>query len=102
MTESTAVRILVVEDDPTIAAERNVARFESSGQLDWLYLSSLTADAVPALDRLPEPFRSCALAEIDLGHDGLASLNLGTARARALLAEHPIDTGVSCVSLRSE
>ncbi|MFD5111642.1 DUF4153 domain-containing protein [Streptomyces sp. NPDC058391] len=47
-----------------LVAERNVQRFESSKKIDIAYFQELSADAVPALDRLPEPLRSCALAGI--------------------------------------
>ena len=37
-------------------------RYAETGRIDLDYLRGLSADAVPALDRLPEPLRSCALA----------------------------------------
>ncbi|MDQ1619052.1 MAG: hypothetical protein QOE19_1621 [Actinomycetota bacterium] len=55
------------------------------------YLSTLSADAVRELDRLPEPARSCAL-RLSF-HDGSwTSANLGRLRAKRLLRAHP-DTG---------
>lgn len=73
-------------------AERNVDRFEATGKIDVLYLRNLSADAVPALDRLPEPQRSCALWEIERelrGDEPAVAANLGRARARDLLADTP-------------
>lgn len=73
-------------------AEHNIQRFERTQKLDVSYLSGLSADAVPALDRLPEPRRSRALCAIAGRLDrGVASLggNLGRHRARQVLAEHP-------------
>jgi hypothetical protein len=74
-----------------LIAERNVDRHRETGRVDADYLAGLSADAVPALDRLPEPLRSCALREIggELPDDGIRTWNLGRARARALLAAEP-------------
>jgi hypothetical protein len=46
-------------------AERNVDRFERTGRIDVDYLATLSADAVPALLRLPADLRDCALDDID-------------------------------------
>lgn len=40
-------------------ADRNIDRFERSGQLDAKYLSGLSADIDGAVPRLPEPVRHC-------------------------------------------
>jgi hypothetical protein len=45
-------------------AERNVQRYEKTGTFDLDYARGLSADAVPALDGLEEPLRSCALQSI--------------------------------------
>src|SRR5690606_34756713 len=45
-------------------ADRNIDRLEAGGSIDYEYLADLSADAVPALMRLPEPLRSCALHDI--------------------------------------
>ncbi|MFI6447451.1 DUF4153 domain-containing protein [Kitasatospora sp. NPDC050543] len=42
-------------------AEQNVARFEQTGQIDLRNVRDLSTDAVPALDRLPEDQRTCAV-----------------------------------------
>jgi len=72
-------------------AERNIAR---SAPLDIAYLSGLSADAAPALDRLPEPQRSCALRHIveanqQRGADSWWQWNLGRWQADELLRRHP-------------
>ncbi|MBB5872509.1 hypothetical protein F4553_005943 [Allocatelliglobosispora scoriae] len=62
-------------------------------------LSSLSADAVDALDELPEPDRSCALREIqaDLAEpDGWFAYSHGRAHAREVLAARPINSAVTC------
>jgi Domain of unknown function (DUF4173) len=72
-------------------AERNVDRYQRTGDIDVLYLSTLSADAAPALDRLPDQLRRCALADIaaDLPEDGWRTWNLGRDRARRVLAAGP-------------
>lgn len=80
-------------------AERNVGRFEHTGRLDVQYLRGLSADAVPALDRLPEPQRSCALravAERLGGDETRLSANLSRHEARALLDRRPVQNGPAC------
>ncbi|MDL4773282.1 DUF4153 domain-containing protein [Actinomadura xylanilytica] len=84
---------LAVLNPDAFIAERDVSRFEHTGRIDLGYLSGLSADAVPALDRLPEPQRSCALREIAyrLTRDepGLAA-NLARHDARAVLHRRPV------------
>ncbi len=70
-------------------ATHNVERYEATGSIDVDYLSRLSADAVPALVRLPQPLRARALApqREDLAHsDGVAGANVARARARRALA----------------
>ncbi|WP_106400578.1 DUF4153 domain-containing protein [Actinocorallia populi] len=74
-------------------ASRNVDRLAHSERVVVPYLNGLSADAVPALDRLPEPLRSCALQDIarDLEKpDGWTSKNLSRERARRILAQRPV------------
>ncbi|SFL30185.1 DUF4173 domain-containing protein [Streptomyces pini] len=82
-----------------LVAEQNVRRFERTGQIDLAYLKGLSADAVPALDALPEPQRSCALRDIAdevLGGDKpWYATSYGEARARAVLTERPADRTTS-------
>ncbi|MFF5704609.1 DUF4173 domain-containing protein [Streptomyces sp. NPDC012794] len=80
-----------------IIAESNVTRYEQDGKLDLNYLRDLSADAAPALDRLPEPQRSCALTGIrdELRRAGDApwyATSLGEYRAREILRERPVTT----------
>ncbi|MGC4760672.1 DUF4153 domain-containing protein [Micromonospora trifolii] len=86
-----------------LIAERNVDRYLETGRLDVSYLSGLSADAVPALDRLPEPMRSCALGEIgaELPRDGFWATNLGRERARRVLDTTPVSASVTdCLGLQ--
>ncbi|MFJ8165849.1 DUF4173 domain-containing protein [Streptomyces sp. NPDC096136] len=78
-----------------IIAEAGVTRYQRDGGIDVVYLRGLSADAVPALDRLPEPQRSCALLDIrdDLRRAAGApwyATSLGEHRARRILRERPL------------
>lgn len=78
-----------------MVAERNVARFGTDKKIDLAYFQSLSADAVPALDRLPEPQRSCALRGINdeisrAGDVPWYAMSLGEYRARHILRERPV------------
>jgi len=53
--------LVAVNPDAYIAGTV-IARYHHDGHLDAAYLSVLSADAVPEIDRLPEPYRSCVLA----------------------------------------
>ncbi|MFE3602568.1 DUF4153 domain-containing protein [Streptomyces sp. NPDC059142] len=84
-----------------LVAERNVQRYERTGTLDSEYVRELSADAVPALDRLPEPLRSCSLRRIavELGRDAdepWYATSLAETRARDLLAERGVRYVASC------
>ncbi|MEU5910714.1 DUF4153 domain-containing protein [Micromonospora sp. NPDC047527] len=86
-----------------LIAERNVDRYLETGRLDVSYLSGLSADAVPALDRLPEPMRTCALGEIaaELPRDGIWATNLGREEARRILGPMPVAGSLTdCPGLR--
>lgn len=80
-------------------------------RIDQSYLSGLGADAIPALDKLPEPVRSCVLREImyssnlhDTGDQATewTSWNLARARGRAILEDRPVDENVTCDYSSSE
>lgn len=77
-----------------VVAEQNVRRFEDRGAIDLDYLRDLSADAVPALDRLPEPQRSCALRTVQRELRGSDSpwyaTSWGEARAARILRERPV------------
>ncbi|MER6198603.1 DUF4173 domain-containing protein [Streptomyces sp. NPDC001586] len=78
-----------------MVAESNVARFETTKKIDLAYFQSLSADAAPALDRLPEPQRSCALRGINdemsrAGDVPWYAMSLGEYQARQILRERPV------------
>ncbi|MFC8509461.1 DUF4153 domain-containing protein [Streptomyces sp. NPDC057131] len=88
----------LIQPDAVIA-QQNVDRHERLGKIDVNYLEGLSADAVPALDRLPEPLRSCSLLDIDerLRDDegGWYATSLAEARARAILDARPVTATAS-------
>ncbi|WP_449061062.1 DUF4153 domain-containing protein [Planomonospora algeriensis] len=68
-------------------------------RLDQRYLGGLGAEAVPALDRLPEPLRSCVLRDVTRANrldrpDPWNGWNLARDRAREVLAARPVPPGV--------
>ncbi|MFD5428039.1 DUF4153 domain-containing protein [Streptomyces sp. NPDC127084] len=78
-----------------LIAERGVQRHKETGKIDIVYLGGLSADAVPALDRLPEPLRSCALApiarDLERTDDPWYATSWSQVRARSILSERPVD-----------
>lgn len=60
---ATALLGLAALNPERLVADRNIDRFERTGQLDARYLSGLSADIDPALARLPEPVRQCVTGE---------------------------------------
>jgi hypothetical protein len=89
----TALLVIGVANPDRFIAEHNVQRWERTGKIDTRYLGELSADAVPALLRLPEPLRGCSLGStafrLDDAPDGWRNANLGRSTARDLLAGHP-------------
>jgi hypothetical protein len=86
-----------------LIADRNVARFEQTGKIDPWYLSSLSADAVPALTRLTPPTRGCVLGQLndalDDYPDDWRGWNYGREAARRALERLPSDEPlVNCPS----
>jgi len=51
-------------DPERFIAERNIDRWQTTGRIDVDYLGRLSADAAPALHRLPEPLRSQLAADL--------------------------------------
>ncbi|MFI8352968.1 DUF4153 domain-containing protein [Streptomyces cyaneofuscatus] len=77
-----------------VVAEQNVQRFEDDRtSIDIDYLKDLSADAVPALDKLPEPQRSCALRviqrDLHTSDSPWYATSWGEARAKEILRERP-------------
>jgi hypothetical protein len=83
----------LIDPDRRIA-ERNVERFEETGDIDLPVLRMLSADAVPALAELPPRWRAEVLQaqrrELEQDDGGWGGLNLSRERARDELARTPI------------
>ncbi|MET7369716.1 DUF4153 domain-containing protein [Streptomyces sp. NPDC005566] len=87
-----------------LIAEHSVQRYDDNKNIDIDYLAGLSADAVPALDKLPEPLRSCALERIrrDLVTSDAPwyASSWGEARARDILEERTVsDRESECYEL---
>ncbi|MFG1616508.1 DUF4153 domain-containing protein [Nonomuraea wenchangensis] len=94
----------LVNPDLRVAATQVEVR--GVANLDSDYLGDLGAEAVPALDRLPEPQRSCVLADVIAANeldrpDPWNGWNLARAQARDLLAAHPVHRTADCDRRRS-
>ena len=103
---SAAVAVLafgLVNPDAVIA-QQSVARFQHTGKIDISYLQGLSADAVPALEKLPEPQRSCALQTLATELEGddrpwyATSLDRAQAVAQLRRDSRPVDTSGSACS----
>lgn len=66
-------------------AQHNVDRYEATGKVDWSYLQSLSADAVPVLAKLPDTVVECALKGHEPGDDDWLEWNFGRQRAEPLM-----------------
>ncbi|WP_405388215.1 DUF4173 domain-containing protein [Streptomyces sp. NBC_01102] len=103
---SAAVGVLafgLISPDGMIA-EQSIERHGSDKTIDVLYLRDLSADAVPALNKLPEPYRSCALERIqrnlETSDAPWYATSWGEARARDILKGHLAeDRGSLCYGL---
>ncbi|MFB9468582.1 DUF4153 domain-containing protein [Nonomuraea salmonea] len=92
--------------NPDLQVARTQVDIRGVTNLDSDYLGDLGAEAVPALDRLPEPQRSCVLHDV-VQANGLYhpepwnGWNLARSQARALLAERPVLHHPDCGAVRA-
>ncbi len=88
-----ALLALAAVNPDAYIANHNVTRYEQTGRVDVGYLATLSADAVPALVRLPADLRACALVRLasDLrdSTDPWYDINLARTHASALLRTQP-------------
>ncbi|PRC42054.1 DUF4173 domain-containing protein, partial [Mycobacterium sp. ITM-2017-0098] len=75
-----ALLSLAATNPDRLIAERNIDRYEQTGALDTAYLLRLSPDIEPALARLPEPMRWCAMYRMH-GPDAWYEFNLSRWRA---------------------
>lgn len=87
---------LAATNPERLIADRNIDRYEQTGQLDTAYLLRLSTDIEPALARLPEPMRLCAQYRVR-EPDPWYEFNLS--RWRAPLSS---EAGVDCTAYWSE
>ncbi|MEU7903917.1 DUF4173 domain-containing protein [Actinoplanes sp. NPDC049118] len=84
---------LAAANPDRLIADRNVTRYEQTDRIDTVYLSNLSPDAVPALDRLTGEERACTLEPIarDLATDAddWRGWNLSRRQARDRLKADP-------------
>jgi hypothetical protein len=83
-----------------LIADRNIARYQRLHKIDVSYLADLSADAVPALDKLAPEQRDCVLrfiaAHLAANADDWRGWDQGRQRARDLLAANPPDPNRRC------
>lgn len=77
--------LAIVNPDAWIA-RHNLDRYEATGKVDWDYLRTLSADAVPVLSSLPPDAVWCALEDQEPTPDSWAGWNLGRQRARDMFS----------------
>jgi signal transduction histidine kinase len=88
--------LALVNPDAWIA-RHNIDRFQATGKIDVGFLSTLSADAVPELVRLPGDVRACVLPDRSTSHDDWLAWNLGRDRARAALrGTSPVGATATC------
>ncbi|WP_221761232.1 DUF4153 domain-containing protein [Kibdelosporangium aridum] len=80
--------VFAVLNPERLIAEHNVQRLDATGKIDVEYLSRLSADAAPALAKLPLQHRACALAgaNIRMYDRSWQSWNVSRATARPIVA----------------
>jgi Domain of unknown function (DUF4173) len=95
LASAVAVLIALAAANPEARMARShIDRLTHNYPVDLYFLSHLSADAVDAIDRLPEPQRSCALANLaqDLAvPEPWYRWNAARAHARDVLATRPYD-----------
>jgi hypothetical protein len=93
---------LAAANPDALVADRNIDRYDRSGRIDTWYLSSLSADAVPALVRLPPELRRCVLSALstDLRSDpdDWRGWNAARQRARDLIGPSTAPAPNDCPS----
>ncbi|RBQ18427.1 histidine kinase [Spongiactinospora rosea] len=103
LTGAGLVAFAVWNPDHQVAATQIEVR-QTIGRLDVDYLNELGPEAVPALDRLPEPMRTCVLQDIAKAaglYDPATwqSWNLARQRAREVIVARPLLPQAGCAGL---
>ncbi|MEV0382092.1 DUF4153 domain-containing protein [Nonomuraea sp. NPDC050643] len=92
--------------NPDLQVAYTQVEVRGPSKMDSDYLGDLGAEAVPALDRLPEPQRSCVLAGVVAANgldrpDPWNGWNLARSQARELLADRPVGKDLRCPPMGS-
>lgn len=98
LTGATALLALSALNPDAYVAERNVARYAATEQVDWYYLSGLSADAAPVLTALPSDLRGCVAVARPADDDWLG-WNLGRFRARVAVPADPGRMSEPCAAV---
>ncbi|MEZ0578068.1 DUF4153 domain-containing protein [Nocardioides sp. MH1] len=69
-------------------ARHNIDRYEETGKVDWDYLTGLSDDAIPELEKLPAELQPCAIGLADNKADDWLEWNLGRARTSDFVDDH--------------
>jgi hypothetical protein len=95
-----ALLVVAALNPDRFIAESNVDRYLRTGDVDLQYLATLSADAVPPLDRLPADKRACAIytiaGRLREAPDDWRTWNLDRSRARGAIAAGPGATYQDC------
>jgi hypothetical protein len=93
---------LAAADPDALIADRNIDRYDRTHRIDTWYLANLSADAVPALVRLPPELRRCVLfqltADLSDDPDDWRGFNVARERARDLIGAPGTTAPVNCPS----
>ncbi|WP_236718578.1 DUF4153 domain-containing protein [Actinoplanes sp. TFC3] len=91
---------LAAANPDRLIAERNIVRAHDVGSIDIAFLSTLSVDAVPALDKLPPADRNCALrlmaAQLGERDGDWRTWSWSREEARKILDAHPVADGRNC------
>ena len=93
-----SILAFAISDPDRLIADKNLQRFERTGKIDLHYLSSLSADAVPSLMKLPSDLRACVIG--DMTHllqenESWNDWNYSRARARRLIGSEAVKNPLS-------
>lgn len=94
------VALMSVGNASAWVADRNIERFQDTGEIDVAYLGTISEDAAATIDRstLPREIKSCVLSQTGGDSAAWPAWNLARERA-ATIAEQYRGDGVDCSAL---
>jgi hypothetical protein len=97
-----ALLVGAIANPDLYVANRNVDRYQQTGKLSVEYMRQLSADAVPAIQRLPAKLRDCSLVEIAVHladkPDYWRTWNFSRVDARKTIGVFDLSTAGGCPS----